>query len=258
MRAVDRPQSRREDTSTRGGVGLATVVGVAIVVATLGLAAGCSKGHGAATTTPSSSLPVVTSSGPASSPAPSPSTSAPPSLPVGCSQLLPLQAVQQALGVGVPGKVTYLRAAPVPASGRTGRVTCGYGVPIGSGASGSPSASPTGPPLVEVSYITYTDAKTAAGRVSLTVQHDGQTATITKVTVGGQPAWVLVGKQWNELLMADGARTLVVEVSPSILPAAKAPAALSAMAAKMLQFGASAGASGGASAGASGSPAASS
>jgi hypothetical protein len=47
----------------------------------------------------------------------------------------------------------------------------------------------------------------------------------------------LLGPQWNELVMADGARTIVVEVSPTVLPAAKAPGALAVMAEAMLKFG---------------------
>jgi hypothetical protein len=205
---------------------------------TLGIisVAGCTSHKEAAEPGPSSAFtPVV-----APTPSAPPPSSAPPQpvLPTGCTQLLPLGVVQQALGVGLVGGVTYLRAAAVPQSGRTGRVTCGYGTPLASPAASGASPTPTGKPLVEVSYITYTDAKTAAGRVALTVQNDGATSTIHKVTVAGKPASVLTGKDWNELLMADDARTVVVVVQPSVLTADKAPAALTAMAEKMLQFGA--------------------
>ena len=166
-----------------------------------------------------------------------------PLLPKGCPALLPLSVVEQALGVSLLGEVTYLRAAPVPQSGRTGRVTCGYGTPTAS-ASGTAAPSAAGSPLVQASYITYVDAKTAATRVALTVQTDGASAGINKVTVDGKPASVLIGKSWNELVMADGSRTIVVEASPTVLAAAKAPGALEAMAAIMLRFGQPSGASG--------------
>ena len=214
---------------------------VALVVAP-GLVAvvlsGCTS-HGKKASPPPSSFTPVTAPTPSTPP---PSSSAPPEavLPKGCSQLLPLGVVQQALGVGLVGGVTYLRAAPVPQSGRTGRVTCGYGTPMSSPAASGATPTPTGKPLVEVSYITYVDAKTAASRVALTVQTDGATSTIHKVTVAGKPASVLTGKEWNELLMADGARTVVVVVQPTVLTAEKAPAALTAMAEKMLAFGAGA------------------
>ena len=210
-------------------VALALAPGLAAVVLSA-----CTS-HGDKASPPPSSFTPVTAPTPS---APAVSSSAPPEavLPKGCSQLLPLAVVQQALGVGLVGGVTYLRAAPVPQSGRTGRVTCGYGTPMSSPAASGATPTPTGKPLVEASYITYVDAKTAAGRVALTVQNDGATSTIHKVTVAGKPASVLTGKDWNELLMADGARTLVIVVQPAVLTADKAPAALTAMAEKMLAF----------------------
>lgn len=212
-------------------VALALVCGVAATALSA-----CTSKSKSASPPPSSFTPVT-------APTPSaaaPSSSAPPEavLPKGCSQLLPLGVVQQALGVGLVGGVTYLRAAPVPQSGRTGRVTCGYGTPMSTPAASGATPTPTGKPLVEVSYITYVDAKTAASRVALTVQTDGASAAIHKATVAGKPASVLTGKDWNELLMSDGARTLVIVVQPTVLTADKAPAALTTMAEKMLQFGA--------------------
>jgi hypothetical protein len=225
---------------------LAVVLGLA----PLALSACTSHGKQASQPPPSSSFTPVAAPAPSTPP---PSSAAPEVvLPKGCTQLLPLGVVQQALGVGLIGGVTYLRAAAVPQSGRTGRVTCGYGTPMSTPAASGASPTPTGKPLVEVSYITYTDAKTAAGRVALTVQNDGASSTIHKVTVAGKPASVLTGKEWNELLMSDGARTIVVVVQPTVLTAEKAPAALTAMAEKMLSFGAAAPSSAPASAPASG------
>jgi hypothetical protein len=245
-------QLRGRSTGEPPGTAGLRVAAVALV--TLVAATGCSS-HNASAPTPSLSTPPPSTSAPAPSAQHSTQpTNAGPVLPAGCSQLLPLQAVQDALGVGVVGKVTYLKAAPVPQSGRTGRVTCGYGAPGGTGSASPSGAAPSGAPLVQVSYITYTDAATAAGRVTLTVQHDGQSATISKATVDGAPAWVLVGKVWDELVMADGARTIVVEVSPSILSPEKAPVALTAMATTMLKFAKSADSSG---PGGSGQPSAS-
>ncbi|MDQ1464150.1 MAG: hypothetical protein QOC73_1091 [Actinomycetota bacterium] len=211
---------------------------VAAVVALLAIVtAGCTPAkHAAPQPSPSigSSTAVVTPA-----PASSASAAAAPRLPAGCPELLPLAKVQQALGVGLLGQVTYLKAAPVPTSGRTGRVTCGYGTPVAASASPSHgvSASPAATPLVQASYITYVDAKTAAARVDTTVQADGATSVITQIKVNGKPAAVLVGPKWNELLMADGSRTIVIVVSPVVLSAAKAVPALTAMAEVMLQFG---------------------
>lgn len=170
-------------------------------------------------------------------------------MPADCPHLLPLGAVEQAVGKPLYGQVTYLRAAPVPKSGRTGRVTCGYGTaskPDVAAATdtSSPTSSPTSAatgavkPLIEASYITYVDEATAKDRVALTVQHDGATSTVSKVDVHGIQASVLIGPQWHELLMSDGARTIVVVMAPSVMQAVKAPAALVAMATIMLKFGA--------------------
>jgi hypothetical protein len=177
-----------------------------------------------------------------------------PVLPAGCSQLLPLGTLESILGFGILGSVNYLKAAPVPQSGRTGRVTCTYGTapgavaptvpsptPTASGAkptAGSkPTASPTPAPLVQVSYITYTDASTAAGRVQVTIQADGATAAVSTVSVSGKRAFILIGPTSSELVMSDLARTIVVELSPALVTSDKAPAALEAIAAAMLRFG---------------------
>jgi hypothetical protein len=212
---------------------------VPVVLAAIGvLLAGCSSHSKDNVPTPTLLSPAPQTSVAVTSPAPASSSAMPEAiLPRACTQLLPLATVQQALGVALQGDVHYLRAAAVPQSGRTGRVTCDYGIPAptaGAGVSASPAPDARG--LVEASYITYVDAKTAESRMHLTVQTDGQTSSISNVTVGGKPGFVLLGKEWNELVMADGARTIVVEAAPSVLPAAKAPAALAAMASVMLRF----------------------
>jgi hypothetical protein len=173
-----------------------------------------------------------------------------PVLPAGCSQLLPLGTLETILGFGILGQVNYLKAAPVPQSGRTGRVTCTYGTAPGApsptatapsvkpSASGAkPTATPAPVPLVQVSYITYTDASTAAGRVQTTIEADGASAAVSNVSVSGKPAFVLIGPTSSELVMSDGARTVVVELSPTLVTSDKAPAALEAIAAAMLRFG---------------------
>ncbi|HTC70398.1 MAG TPA: hypothetical protein VK662_12580 [Acidothermaceae bacterium] len=161
-------------------------------------------------------------------------------LPSGCSQLLPLGTLESILGFGILGEVNYLKAAPVPQSGRTGRVTCSYGNTTGAPpASPSSSASPkaTAPSsLLQISYITYVDAKTAAARVQTTVETDGASAVVTDVTVNGKPANVLIGPTSSELLMSDGARTIVVVASSTVLTPDKAPAGLESIATAMLKF----------------------
>jgi hypothetical protein len=217
------------------GLGIALAVGVA----------GCTT-----TTTATPPAPVTgqsvapTTASPAASPtaavASGSSSPSAPVLPAGCSQLLPLGTLEKILGFGILGQVNYLKAAPVPQSGRTGRVTCSYGNSTGE-LPVSPTASPSGKttasaPLLQVSYITYVDAKTAAARVQTTVDADGASAVVTDVTVGGKPANVLIGSSSSELVMSDGARTIVAVASSTVLTPDKAPAGLEAIAAAMLRF----------------------
>jgi hypothetical protein len=223
-----------------------------IVAATLvgGLAlSGCTVGSPkiqppTPTSTPTVTITPSTPAAPAvSSPAPSVASSpSVPLLPAGCSQLLPLGALDRILGFGVLGQVTYLRAAPVLQSGRTGRVTCSYGNPATATVGASPSkatasASATTTPLVQVSYITYTDAAIAAARVQATVEADGASGVVTPTTVNGKPADIVIGAKSSELLMSDGARTLVIVLLPAVITPDKAPAALKAIAQTMLLFG---------------------
>lgn len=191
--------------------------------------------------------PTVAAASTSSSVSASPSG---PVLPAGCSQLLPLGTLETILGFGILGQVNYLKAAPVPQSGRTGRVTCTYGTapgapgatataptvtPTPSGAKPTAAAAPV--PLVQVSYITYTDASTAAGRVQTTIEADGASAAVSNVSVSGKPAFILIGPTSSELVMSDLARTIVVELSPTLVTSDKAPAALEGIAAAMLHFG---------------------
>ena len=224
---------------------VAVRTGLLPVLAGVVVLAGACTSHGSDIPTPTLSSPQPPTTALTSPLAPSPSGPPEPLLPQGCSQLLPLGTIQQAIGKPLGGQVTYLRAAAVPKSGRTGRVTCDYGVTAtapSAPAGASASASPAGHGLIEVSYITYVDAKTAAERVQLTVQHDSQNATLHDATVTGKKAYVLLGKEWNELVMADGASTYVVEMDPSVLPADRAPAALQAMAEAMVKAAAGLGA----------------
>src|SRR5665213_4240276 len=201
-----------------------------------------SSSSAAPTVAPTPTVALASTSAPVSA---SPST---PVLPAGCSQLLALGTLEGILGFGILGQVNYLKAAPVPQSGRTGRVTCTYGTALGAptvaptvtpSASGAkPTASAQPVPLAQVSYITYIDASTAAGRVQTTIEADGTSAAVSNVSVSGKAAFVLIGPTSSELVMSDLARTIVVELSPTLVTSDKAPAALEAIAAAMLRFGA--------------------
>ncbi len=175
-------------------------------------------------------LPPEPSESQTPEPPASPTAEASTFLPAACNQLLPPGTVDTALGGHLAGETTFLKAAPLPASGRTGRVTCGYGVTVAADGTKSP-------PLVEASYITYTDAATAAHRVDLTIAKDKAAgATATEVEVNGKPATVLTSQAASVLVMADGTRTLVLSVDATLV-AAGSTTPMVTMATAMLTVG---------------------
>jgi hypothetical protein len=150
-----------------------------------------------------------------------------PILPKSCNELLSRLAVNTALGQHFTGEGDFLNAAPLPSIGRTGRVTCGYGVT--TDAAGKKSS------MVEASYITYKDSETASARLDLTVANDQKAgATVTDVEVAGQPAFVLTSEQASVLVMAETSHTYVVHVDASLI-AAGSTAPLVAIATTMVQ-----------------------
>lgn len=190
------------------------------------LASGCGGGgKSKGTPPPSPDASVTETETPSATPA---DDSAQPILPAGCNELLAREAVDTALGERVNGKVTFLNAAPLPSAGRTGRVTCGFGVT--TAADGTDTE-----PLVEVSYITYTDAATASSRVDLTVTNDQKAgATVTDVDVDGNPGFVLTSEKASVLVMAETSHTYVVHVDASLV-AAGSTTPLVTIASTMLQ-----------------------
>jgi hypothetical protein len=194
---------------------------LASLIAIIGVA-GCSGGSH------HNSRPV-----PAKTPTPGPATSGPPvtdpaALPT-CPHLVTDDDVAHALGRAPGGTDTYVRAAPLPQIGRTGRVTCGFGVQA------NPDGSKT-PPVVEASLMTYTDVATAGRRVDAGVQADKAAgAKVSQVTVSGRPANVDVAANGAAtLLVADGNRTVVITLAANAVPADKAQDVLTALAGTIL------------------------
>jgi hypothetical protein len=165
------------------------------------LAAGCTSGGGSAqagaTTAAPPSSSTATSSG-------GPTPSATPVLPAGCDQLLPFTDLDEALGRPLFGQSRYVRGVAEPAIGRTGRVTCQYGL----------AADGRGPALLEVGVSTYKDAGSATARVAATVAalRGGGTSQKT-ATVAGQQATLIGTKTDYNLVVATDDRTVAVTVS---------------------------------------------
>jgi hypothetical protein len=229
-------------------------VPVAAVLAVLASAValgGCSIGGGARQPAPSAPKTAAASTAPESvDPLAGPIEPAS-QLPKSCRAMLSEQDLDGAFGAPQVGDTAYGSYAPLPKIGRTGRVTCGFG--IGVDQTGSP-----GPAALTVSLITYDMASTAVSRVAGDVKDSvGRGATAESVLVDGHPATILVqpaaaasagsaalsgagapaasaapagpqpsatatatatpasttpGGGTGELLMADGNRTFVIEI----------------------------------------------
>ena len=178
------------------------VVG-AVVLAT---AVGCSGGGGPD--------PVAAPSGTsapagATSAAATPSASATPELPDGCESLLPFTDLDQALGRPLFGQTRAIAGQAQPSIGRTGRLTCHYGLP----------ETGRGTPPVEVGVSTYVDAASAQDRVGATVaaiRTGGGASSQASVTVAGLPATVIGNRSSFTAVLAKGDRTVVVTVQRAV------------------------------------------
>lgn len=157
-------------------------VGVAGLIAVSCLLAGCSGGAApAADTKPHASASAPKTYTPAEGP-----TEAASQLPSSCSQVLSTSALSTAFGKTLSTDDTYGDFAPLPSIGRTGRVTCGFG--IGIDEFGNQTA-----PAVTVSIATYDTETNAAARAQDTVSSDlAAGATDSQVYVSGHPATIVV------------------------------------------------------------------
>lgn len=149
--------------------------------------------------------------------------------PDNCGVLLPVTDLDAALGVGLPGSVSYVRGEPLPGIGRTDRITCGYGIVIGPDGKAQP-------PLLEVSISSYTDDVAAAGRIDVTTA-DRQSAgdRVENTEAGGLPAVLLSGVTGTTLVLADGAWTYSLTLLMAVLPPEQTPAGLVGVAEAILE-----------------------
>lgn len=187
--------------------------------------AGCTGPGTPPASSPTASRPLTATGVPTATPTPTASAAR---LPTSCAALLPVTAVTRAVGQPVQGRTTYLSAAPVPQSGRTGRVTCGYGVTTG------PDGKDT-PPVVEASLIAYVDAGAAQRQLDVTLTAaQGRGNTLAQVTVAGGPAYVLTDPSSATLVLRRDAYTVVVTVLAAAAPADRVQGVLVDLAATLL------------------------
>lgn len=186
-------------------------------------------------------------------------------LPKTCSSILNDQDLTSAFGAPQVGDTSYGSYAPLPTIGRTGRVTCGFGISVDQFGS-------TGQPVLTVSVITYDQASRAVSRVANDVSGTvAKGATAHPVLVSGHPATVLSepaamaasspsaaaasasapafpspaaspsatstasGGGYTELLMADGNRTFVITIPFSEVSGSDAVNVLTNLAALVYQ-----------------------
>ncbi len=161
-------------------------------------------------------------------------------LPKTCDAILSDTDLTGAFGRPQVGDTSYGDYAGLPSIGRTGRVTCGYGISIDQSGN-------AGQPILTVSVITYNTSTNAVKRVADDVSAtEAKGASPHPVMVGGHPATVLdetalpapapstpptgmspgpalgtspaavptasSGLGVTELLMADGNRTFVLSI----------------------------------------------
>ena len=168
------------------------------------LIAGCTGGG---TQQSAPSAPPPSASGSRAQGSPTPSASPTPELPTGCELLLPFGDLDQALGRPLFGQSRFTKGVPQPSIGRTGRITCQYGL----------NAQGRGTPYVEVGISGYTDAEAAQKRVQATIASArSEAATQGDVTVGGLPATLLGGGKVVTLVLAQGSRTVAVTLQRTL------------------------------------------
>lgn len=132
-------------------------------------------------------------------------------LPETCSGLLTLEAIDAGLGFRITGTTQYVVGLPEPGIGRTGRVTCSYGViPAADGTSGAP--------LVQASVFTYDSAESALDRVEAVVGQGRAAGNRSEdVPVGDYPAVVLVSVTEATLVVAVQDRNYAITLAPGLV-----------------------------------------
>ncbi|SDU75177.1 hypothetical protein SAMN04488563_4908 [Jiangella alkaliphila] len=206
----------------------------ALILPLLLVLAGCSNGD-------EPEVPVVPTSGEptegdgteaAEDPTASPTSTT--GVPEECGDLASAGDVAQILQVPMQGEtIRVYNDEFLPDSGRTGRLTCSYGVPEAPEGQTPP---PTPPPVpLEIAVSGYTDAETAAGRIDPTVD-DAQAAgaLVTAQTVAGRDGFLLSDAEDVSFVVADDVRTYVITLRHGVVAAAAEPVVLVNLAAHVL------------------------
>lgn len=206
---------------------------LAAAVPLLLLFGGCSNGEPDVPVAPTSGEPTEADSTEAGAePTASPSSTT--GVPELCGDLAGAGDVAQILQVPMQGEtVRVYNDEFLPDSGRTGRLTCSYGVPeVPEGQTPPPTPAPV--PL-EIAVSGYTDAETAAGRIESTVDSaQAAAATVTAQAVAGRDGFLLSDPEDISFVIADDVRTYVITLRHGVVPAAAEPVVLVNLAGHLL------------------------
>ncbi len=179
-----------------------------------------SSGAGTAATSPGASG----SSSLSASPSPSASPIA-----GECASVLPISALEQAMGFPVIGRTEFIVGTAEPSIDRISYLNCRYG--LADPVEGQPAPVPQ----VEVGISAYGSPASAADRVQGTIDaYRGAGATQSPVPVGALTGTVLIGSGEPTLVVASGNRTVAVTVVAALLPAERRDAILAAVAQRAL------------------------
>ena len=207
MCAMTSPVARRTELLPHVGaiVGLLGLLGALAACSTGGTPQHVASIKSAAAASPSASLMYDPVSGPIE-----PASA----LPKTCSSILSDQDLTSAFGSPQVGDTSYGNFAPLPTIGRTGRVTCGFGIFVDQSGN-------SGQPVVTVSVITYDQASRAIERVADDVHSTvAKGASAHPAVVNGHPATILV-----EPAAAPANSPSVTSSAGSGAPASSSPAA---------------------------------
>ncbi len=156
-------------------------------------------------------------------------------VPFECGDMLTAGRVVQIVQTSLDGETQRIYNDEfLESSGRTGRLTCRYGVPTSD-----PTASPTPDaeadelaPAVEIAVSSYVDAETASGRIESTV---GATSRdIDPQTIGGEEGYLLTGDDDVSYIVAEGVRTYVITLRRGVVPEAAEVVVILELAAELL------------------------
>jgi hypothetical protein len=209
----------------RGPLSVVCALAVALV--------GCSGGGGDdnpfadLSPPPTATAPGTPTASPTSAPASPPGSNV---VPRRCSDTVATSVVVGAVGVPLQGSTSYVYAGPVPSSGRTARITCGYGVEPG------PDGQPA--PKVTLTINGYADGANVRRRLDITVaeaQQRGQ--QVQALDLDGRSGYVLRDAADVSYIVGDGARTIVVTIVLGLVPAESEHEVLTKLASAMVASG---------------------